>query len=101
MKSLHIILFLALILTPALSFSAGLQRIPATSQITAVTVYADRALTTRSSTLTLKQGSYLIAFESLPTMMMDDSVRVNGKGTSTTTVTGLEIKRQFLAESGE
>ncbi|OGU16713.1 MAG: hypothetical protein A2076_06760 [Geobacteraceae bacterium GWC2_53_11] len=101
MKSLRIFLFLTLILIPTLALSTEPQRIPAPSHITAVTVYADRALTTRSSTLTLKPGSYLIAFESLPTLVLDDSVRVDGKGTATTTITGLEIKRVFLEQRGE
>lgn len=101
MKILRNFLFLTLILTPALSFSTDLKRIPAPSRITAVTVYADRALTTRSMTLTLKPGSYLIAFESLPALILDDSVRVDGKGTAATTITGLEIKRLFLEQSGE
>jgi uncharacterized protein (TIGR02231 family) len=101
MKSLRIFLFLTLTLIPTLALSAEPQRIPAPSRITAVTVYADRALTTRSSTLTLKPGSYLIAFESLPTLILDDSVRVDGKGTAATTITGLEIKRVFLEQRGE
>ncbi|MDD2733203.1 MAG: mucoidy inhibitor MuiA family protein [Desulfuromonadaceae bacterium] len=101
MKSLRIFLFLTLILIPTLAFSIEPQRIPAISRITAVTVYADRALTTRSSTLTLKPGSYLVAFESLPALILDDSVRVDGKGTAATTITGLEIKRVFLEQRGE
>lgn len=101
MKSLRFFLFLTLTLIPTLAFSIEPQRVPAPSQITAVTLYADRALTTRSTTLTLKPGNYLISFESLPTLILDDSVRVIGKGTATTTITGLEIKRIFLEQRGE
>ena len=101
MKSLRNFLFLILALTPALSFSADLKQIPATSRITAVTVYSDRALTTRSATLNLKPGNYLITFEALPTLILDDSVRVEGKGTAAATIAGLEIKRTFLEGSGE
>ena len=101
MKSLRNLLFLALLLTPALSFSADLNRISAPSVITAVTVYADRALTTRSATLNLKAGSYLIAFEALPPLVLDDSVRVEGKGTAVATIAGLEVRRTFLEGSGE
>jgi uncharacterized protein (TIGR02231 family) len=101
MKSLRFFLFLTLTLIPTLAFTAEPQRLSAPSRITAVTVYADRALTTRSCTLTLKPGSYLVAFESLPTLILDDSVRVDGKGTAATTITGLEIKRIFLEQRGE
>jgi len=101
MKSLRNFLFLILVLTPTLSSSADFKRIPAVSHISAVTVYTDRALTTRNATLNLKPGSYLIAFESLPTLILDDSVRVEGKGTAVATIAGLEIKRTFLEGSGE
>lgn len=101
MKSLRILLLLTLVLFPALSFSAEVKRIPANSRITAVTVYADRAMTTRSATLNLKPGSYLITFEALPPLILDDSVRVEGQGTAGATIAGLEIKRTFLEISSE
>ncbi|HXE96121.1 MAG TPA: DUF4139 domain-containing protein [Dongiaceae bacterium] len=101
MKILRFAFLPILLIIPALSFSADLKRIPAPSRITAVTVYADRALTIRSTSLDLKPGSYLIAFETLPAMLLDDSVRVEGNGTAVTTITGLEIKRTFLEASGE
>jgi uncharacterized protein (TIGR02231 family) len=101
MKSLRFFLFLSIILIPAATFATETQRLIAPSHITAVTVYADRALTTRSAALTLKPGSYLIAFESLPPLTQDESVRVEGKGTAVATIAGLEIKRTFLEGSGE
>jgi len=101
MKSLRNFLFLIIILAPAISSSSDLKRIPATSRITAVTVYTDRALATRSTTLRLKPGSYLIAFEDLPALILDDSVRVEGKGTAVATIAGVEIKRTFLERIGE
>lgn len=94
--------FLTIFLTiPALACAANLKRIPAASRITAVTVYADRARTTRSATFTLKPGSYLIAFEALPALIVDESVRVDGAGSAATTISGLEIKRLFHEGSGE
>lgn len=101
MKTLPTALFLMLLLMPALSVSAELKRIPAASRITAVTVYADRAQTTRSASLNLKAGSYLVAFENLPTLVQDDSLRVAGKGSATATIAGLEVRRSYLAQSGE
>ena len=101
MKHLRHFLFLALLLAPALAVSADLTRMPASSRITAVTVYPDRALTSRSATLSIKPGSYLIAFDGLPTLIQDDSVRVEGKGSAGVTIVGLEVKRAFLEQSGE
>ena len=94
-------LFPALLAVPALTFAAELTRVPAASRITAVTVYSDRALTTRSVSLNLKPGSYLVAFDGLPTLIQDDSVRVAGKGSAEATIVGLEVKRVFLEQSGE
>jgi uncharacterized protein (TIGR02231 family) len=101
MKNLRCLLFLTLLLVPALTFAADLKQIPASSRITAVTVYPDRALTTRSASLNLTPGSYLIAFDTLPALIQDDSVRVEGKGSAGVTIVGLEVKRAFLEQSGE
>ena len=101
MKILSFFSILTILCIPNLSFSADLKQITAPSRITAVTVYADRALTTRSATLPLKPGSYLIAFKSLPVLIQDDSIRVEGKGSAKATIVGLEVKRVFLEQSDE
>ena len=101
MKILSFFSILTILCIPNLSFSADLKQITAPSRITAVTVYADRALTTRSATLPLKTGSYLIAFKSLPVLIQDDSIRVEGKGSAKATIVGLEVKRVFLEQSDE
>ncbi|MEI6209928.1 MAG: DUF4139 domain-containing protein [Desulfuromonadales bacterium] len=101
MKILSVLSLLTILSLPTLSFSADLKRIAVSARITSVTVYADRALTTRTTTLSLKPGSYLIAFEGLPTLIQDDSVRVGGKGNAAATIVGLEVKRSFLEQSGE
>ncbi|MCX5831691.1 MAG: mucoidy inhibitor MuiA family protein [Deltaproteobacteria bacterium] len=101
MKILSFVSILIILSLPTLSLSADLKRIAAPARITAVTVYADRALTTRSATLPLKPGSYLIAFESLPVLIQDDSVRVEGKGSGGANIVGMEVKRAFLEQSGE
>ncbi|NVN91466.1 MAG: mucoidy inhibitor MuiA family protein [Desulfuromonadales bacterium] len=101
MSNLRCLAFFAFLLLPSISASSDLKRLAPTAHITAVTVYADRALTSRSTVLNLKPGTYLIVFENLPTLLQDDSVQVKGKGTAMATIAGLEIKRSFLAQSGE
>ena len=101
MKIISFCSVLAFLLISNLSFSADIKQITAPSRITSVTVYADRALTTRSATLPLKAGSYLIAFKSLPVLIQDDSIRVEGKGSAKATIVGLEVKRVFLEQSDE
>ncbi len=54
MRKLRSILFLALLLMPTLTFSAEPQRLAASGRITAVTVYPDRALTSRAASFNLK-----------------------------------------------
>jgi hypothetical protein len=95
------ILLLALLLVPAITFSAEQHRLQTTSRITSVTVYPDRAMATRSAALSLKTGSYLVTFDNLPPLVQDDSVRVEGRGSAGVTIVGLEVKRVFLEQSGE
>lgn len=94
-------LLLAVILLPATGFCAELRRLQTTPRITTVTVYPDRAMTTRTAGLALKPGSYVVSFDNLPTLIQDDSVRVEGKGSAGVTIVGLEVKRVFLEQSGE
>jgi uncharacterized protein (TIGR02231 family) len=100
MKSLRCFLILMMLL-PQLANAAEPKPVAAVSRITAVTVYADRALTTRSASLDLRPGSYLVLFDSLPALIQDDSVRVTGKGSAGVTIAGMEVKKAFLEQSGE
>lgn len=101
MKMLSLVCSLCILSLGTLSFSADLKRIAAPSKMTSVIVYTDRALTTRSATLSLNPGSYLIAFENLPVLIQDDSVRVEGRGSAGAKIVGLEVKRAFLEQIGE
>ncbi|HXE97567.1 MAG TPA: DUF4140 domain-containing protein, partial [Dongiaceae bacterium] len=101
MKTLRPFLLLILLLLPAVTGAAEPKRLVAAFRITAVTVYPDRALTTRTAELDLKPGSYLVTFDSLPALLQDDSVRVSGKGSAGVTIVGLEVKKAFLEQSGE
>lgn len=88
------------LVSPALATEAP-SRIKAAPRITAVTVYPDRAMTTRKATLSLKPGSYVVSFEGLPVLIQDDSVRVSGRGSSGATILGLEVKRAFAEQVPE
>lgn len=101
MKKLSCFLLLSLILIPSLTFAADPMRLTATARITSVTVYPDRALISRSASFKIKPGNYLIVFAGLPTLVQDDSVQVKGQGSASVTISGLEIKRTFHAQSGE
>ena len=49
-------------------------------KITAVTVFPDRALVTRTSDLTVPKGKSTITIEGLPASLIDGSLRVEGSG---------------------
>ena len=95
------LLFLVLFAIPVLACGTELTRIQAKPRITSVTVYPDRAMTTRSTALSLKPGSYVVTFEGLPVLIQDDSVRVTGKGSAAVTILGLEVKRSFVEQVPE
>lgn len=94
-------LLLFILLAPALSLAAMPQRSTLTPQLTAVTVYQDRAQTVRSATLNLAAGTHVVALEGLPVLLQDDSIRVEGSGTARGTITGVEVKRRFLPQTAE
>ncbi len=50
------------------------------SRVTAVTVYADRALVTRTAAETLTAGEHRIVFDNLPMALDTGSIQVNGTG---------------------
>lgn len=92
---------LALFLLLLPSSAAALTAIETTATITAVTVYQDRALTSRTVTAKLKPGSNLIAITGLPVLLQDNSVRVEGAGTAGATINSIEVKRRFLEQTAE
>jgi len=66
-------------------------------KITAVTVYTDRALVTRTATVKLKAGEQSIVFEGLPSGIFEDSVAA-GVRDGNARILGIELQRKFLGE---
>ncbi len=54
--------------------------LPATSQLTAVTVYGDRAVLTRSARVDLPAGTSEVILAALPSGLLDASLQVSGRG---------------------
>ncbi|UFS68702.1 mucoidy inhibitor MuiA family protein [Geomonas sp. RF6] len=98
---LRSLLLLVSLLLPSFASAAATERLEAPHRISAVTVYPDRAMTTRSATLSLKPGSYLVDFSRLPVLVQDDSVRVTGTGSASVTIVGVEVKRAFAEQVPE
>ncbi len=82
--------------TVAPLFAAETPPLVATSAISSVTVFPDRALINRSATVKLTPGRQQVMFDGLPLSLQDDSVRVTGKGSAGAKVVDVSVRRQYL-----
>jgi len=76
----------------ALSLSAA----PVDSRISAVTVYQDRAVVTRTATVQLAGGTAELVFANLPQSLNEQSLQVSGKGTAQATILDVSAKQTFI-----
>jgi uncharacterized protein (TIGR02231 family) len=80
--------------------TAGAAPLVADSSITAVTVYADRAVITRSASLNVTAtGTIEVAFERLPSPLLDQSVQVTGKGAAHSSLLDVATRPVFVDAS--
>ncbi|MBI2511782.1 MAG: mucoidy inhibitor MuiA family protein [Opitutae bacterium] len=89
MKSLRLSGLLALVAT-------ALTAAPVESVISAVTVYTDRAVVTRTATVELAGGQTELVFANLPEGLLDQSVQVSGRGTAQATILDVAARRTFV-----
>ena len=68
------------------------------TQITAVTVYTDRALVTRQGTIELTGTERELRVSNLPITLDPASVRVSGKGSIAVKLQGVTVDRQYTTE---
>jgi uncharacterized protein (TIGR02231 family) len=69
--------------------------VTAEQRITAVTVYPDRALVTRSGTVTLPAGIQTVVFDHLPLNLEEDSVRAKAASRTAMKILGIEMRRDY------
>jgi uncharacterized protein (TIGR02231 family) len=67
--------------------------------VTAVAVYPDRARVTRSGTAALKSGSHKLELSELPLSLDAASVRASARGTARARLLGVDVRRDFYAET--
>ncbi|HUL53337.1 MAG TPA: mucoidy inhibitor MuiA family protein [Opitutaceae bacterium] len=79
-----------------LASSLSLRAEPADSRLTAATVYADRAVVTRTATLDLGAGEHAIAFERLPAGLLDQSLQASGRGTAGATILDVNAQTAYV-----
>lgn len=78
---------------------SSVRRVSPNHRITAVTVYPDRALITRTAHLDLVPGTYVVTMANLPARLLEDSVRSAGRGTAGVVMHGLDVRRAYVGES--
>ena len=77
---------------------ASAEPIPADSSITAVTVYADRAMVTRTARLNVTEtGVQEVSFDRLPATLLDQSLQVAGRGTAQASLLDVTARAVFVS----
>ncbi|MCM2275294.1 MAG: mucoidy inhibitor MuiA family protein [Candidatus Didemnitutus sp.] len=79
-----------------LALAAALSAAPVESRISAVTVYTDRAVVTRTATANLTPGQTELVFERLPEALWEQSLQVGGQGTAAATILDVSARRTFV-----
>lgn len=100
MNALRIVL-VAILLSLPLTLHAETAAVPAQSRITAVTVFSDRAQVTRQASIMLKPGTNLVNFVDMPQLMMEESLRAEGKGSARARIAGISVRKVFLDRTRE
>ena len=80
------------------SNAAIAKEIEAPSEISAVTVFPDRADISRAAQVAIPVGKHTVIFNDLPAGLITDSLRVNGKGSAGFTIGSVETKQIFTTE---
>ncbi|MCA9979943.1 MAG: mucoidy inhibitor MuiA family protein [Anaerolineales bacterium] len=72
---------------------------PVATQITAVTVYPDRARITAVGETELEPGQHQLLFDELPLTLNQDSIRVAGKGTAQVRISSVDVIQRHYEET--
>ena len=79
-----------------MTWPAAAQQKTLKSEVSAVTVYSDRATVTRSASVQLVEGDYEFAFNDLPYALDDQSLRVEGSGTAKAKISEIRIETVYI-----
>jgi uncharacterized protein (TIGR02231 family) len=79
-----------------LAFALGLGAAPVNSAISAVTVYTDRAVVTRTATVELPGGTTELVFANLPQSLNERSLQVSGRGTAQALILDVSARQTFV-----
>ena len=79
-----------------MTWPAAAQQKTLKSEVSAVTVYSDRATVTHSASVQLVEGDYEFAFNDLPYALDDQSLRVEGSGTAKAKISEIRIETVYI-----
>ena len=80
-------------------FQAAAWAAPLTSQVSEVTVYADRARVSRAVDVDLTAGDSQVEVADLPAVLEQNSVEVSGQGAAQVTIRGVDLRQNFRSDS--
>ncbi|HKB58236.1 MAG TPA: mucoidy inhibitor MuiA family protein [Lacunisphaera sp.] len=92
MKPLRVLSSVLCLLSSVLCLRAA----PVNSTISAVTVYTDRAVVTRSATVELAGGTTELVFADLPQALNERSLQVSGRGTAQALILDVSAKQTYI-----
>jgi len=69
--------------------------------VTSATVFSDRAQVTREGSTRVNAGNYRFELSNLPSDLLDESVRVSGKGTAAVKILDVKVETEFTTEIQE
>jgi uncharacterized protein (TIGR02231 family) len=80
-------------------FQAAAWAAPLTSQVSEVTVYADRARVSRTVDVDLAAGDSQVEIADLPASLEQNSVEISGQGSAQVTIRGVDLRQNLRSDS--
>ncbi len=76
-------------------FMFGQERKEVQTKVTSATVFSNRAMVTRQGSVHLPRGAFRLVLSPLPSELLDESVRVSGKGTASVKILDVKVETEF------
>jgi len=97
----HLLFFLICYICIASVFTFAQESKLILTDVTSATVFSDRAMVTREGATRVQAGNYQFVLSNLPSELLDESVRVSGKGTAAVKILDVKVETEFTAEIQE
>lgn len=81
--------------------ASGQSHLDVNSRVVSATIFSDRALVTREGSVTLSRGTHKFVFSNLTPGLVDESVRVSGKGIAGLKILDVQVELRYSADIQE